>query len=197
MFCSHLEKLIQQLYTVSEKMELLAAPTVDLDSVKSTLADYQSFQREVSSHQPLTSCVLHTGQLLLSCINTTSSLLRDALLLIERQSGVLQTHNEHFLSSIVSAMDSLTQPSQPSPLRNNKDEDFYPVEVRGSGSWRDCRKHLVVFILLSWKENLTLVSKANSIYRIYFFLWNCNTAQFFLLINTVTVVSVTTIASSG
>ncbi|KAK2823912.1 hypothetical protein Q5P01_021087 [Channa striata] len=133
-FCSHLEKLIQQLYTVSEKMELLAAPTVDLDSVKSTLADYQSFQREVSSHQPLTSCVLHTGQLLLSCINTTSSLLRDALLLIERQSGVLQTHNEHFLSSIVSAMDSLTQPSQPSPLRNNKDEDFYPVEVRGSGS---------------------------------------------------------------
>lgn len=40
-FCSHLEQLIQRLYTVSEKMELLAAPTVDIDSVKSSLAQYQ------------------------------------------------------------------------------------------------------------------------------------------------------------
>ncbi len=40
-FCSHLEQLIQRLYTVSEKMEQLAAPTVDLDSVKSSLAEYQ------------------------------------------------------------------------------------------------------------------------------------------------------------
>nr|XP_046258208.1 centrosomal protein of 68 kDa isoform X2 [Scatophagus argus] len=71
-FCSHLEQLIQLLFTVSEKMELLASPTMDLDSVKSSLAEYQNFQREVSSHQPLTSSVLHSGQLLLSCINTTS-----------------------------------------------------------------------------------------------------------------------------
>lgn len=40
-FCSHLKQLIQQLYTVSEKMELLAVPTVDIDSVKSSLAEYQ------------------------------------------------------------------------------------------------------------------------------------------------------------
>uniref|UniRef100_G3NIA6 Centrosomal protein 68 n=1 Tax=Gasterosteus aculeatus aculeatus TaxID=481459 RepID=G3NIA6_GASAC len=40
-FCSHLEQLIQQLYSASEKMELLAAPTVDIDSVKSSLAEYQ------------------------------------------------------------------------------------------------------------------------------------------------------------
>lgn len=40
-FCSHLEQLIQWLYTVSEKMELLAAPTVDIDSVRSSLAEYQ------------------------------------------------------------------------------------------------------------------------------------------------------------
>uniref|UniRef100_A0A7N8YAD1 Centrosomal protein 68 n=1 Tax=Mastacembelus armatus TaxID=205130 RepID=A0A7N8YAD1_9TELE len=71
-FCSHLEKLIQQLYTVSEKMELLAEATVDIDNLRSFVAEYQSFQKEVSSHQPLISCVLRTGQLLLSCINTTS-----------------------------------------------------------------------------------------------------------------------------
>lgn len=40
-FCAHLEQLIQQLYTVSEKMELLAVPTEDIDSVKSSLAEYQ------------------------------------------------------------------------------------------------------------------------------------------------------------
>ncbi|XP_040906563.1 centrosomal protein of 68 kDa isoform X2 [Toxotes jaculatrix] len=136
-FCSHLEQLIQRLYTMSEKMELLTAPAVDIDSVKSSLAEYQSFQREVSSHQPLTSCVLLTGQLLLSCINTTSPLLRDTLLLIERQSGALQTYTEHLFSSILSAMDTLTQPpqpSQPSPVQQSTEEDLHPVDVQGSAS---------------------------------------------------------------
>ncbi|XP_034754119.1 centrosomal protein of 68 kDa isoform X2 [Etheostoma cragini] len=128
-FCSHLEQLIKQLYTMSEKMELLPAPTVDIDSVKSSLAEYQCFQREVSSHQPLTSCVLHTGQLLLRCMNTMSPLLRDTLVLIERQRGSLETHTEHLFSSILSAMDSLTQPG---PVQQNKDEDPGPVGVRGS-----------------------------------------------------------------
>lgn len=40
-FCSHLKQLIQQLYAVSEKMELLGVPTVDIDSVMSSLAEYQ------------------------------------------------------------------------------------------------------------------------------------------------------------
>lgn len=40
-FCSHLELLIQQLNAVSEKMELLTEPTVDVDRGKSSLADYQ------------------------------------------------------------------------------------------------------------------------------------------------------------
>uniref|UniRef100_A0A672ZQB6 Centrosomal protein 68 n=1 Tax=Sphaeramia orbicularis TaxID=375764 RepID=A0A672ZQB6_9TELE len=71
-FCSHLEQLIHWLHIVSKKMDMLAPPTVDIDSVKSSLAQYQSFQREVSSCHPLTSSVVHTGQLLLSCLNTTS-----------------------------------------------------------------------------------------------------------------------------
>ncbi|KAM7408025.1 hypothetical protein PAMA_001940 [Pampus argenteus] len=126
-FCSQLGRLIQWLYTVSEKLDLLTPPTMDIDSVKSSLANYQSFQKEVSNHQPLTTCVLRSGQLLLSCINTTSPVLRDTLLLIERQSRALESHTEHFLSSILSAMDSLTQPSQPSRV-----EDPGPVGVQGS-----------------------------------------------------------------
>uniref|UniRef100_A0A672ZQ49 Centrosomal protein 68 n=1 Tax=Sphaeramia orbicularis TaxID=375764 RepID=A0A672ZQ49_9TELE len=114
-FCSHLEQLIHWLHIVSKKMDMLAPPTVDIDSVKSSLAQYQSFQREVSSCHPLTSSVVHTGQLLLSCLNTTSPILRDTLLLIERQSRALEGHTEHFFSSILSAMDSLTRPSQSSP----------------------------------------------------------------------------------
>ncbi|XP_034407812.1 centrosomal protein of 68 kDa isoform X2 [Cyclopterus lumpus] len=121
-FGSHLEQLIQQLYAVSEKMEQLAAPTVDIDAVKSSLAEYQSFQREESSHQPLTSSVLHTGRLLLGCINRTSPLLRDTLLLIERE-----THTEHFFSSILSAMDSLARPG---PVRPSREQG--PAGARGA-----------------------------------------------------------------
>ncbi|XP_030012346.1 centrosomal protein of 68 kDa isoform X2 [Sphaeramia orbicularis] len=121
-FCSHLEQLIHWLHIVSKKMDMLAPPTVDIDSVKSSLAQYQSFQREVSSCHPLTSSVVHTGQLLLSCLNTTSPILRDTLLLIERQSRALEGHTEHFFSSILSAMDSLTRPSQSSPVLQ-MDED--------------------------------------------------------------------------
>ncbi|KAM4729555.1 centrosomal protein of 68 kDa isoform 2-T2 [Anableps anableps] len=110
-FCSQLQLLIQQLYALSQSMEKFAAPAGDIVSVKASLADYQSFQKEVRSHQPLTSCVLHAGQHLLSCINGTSPFLRDMLLLIERQSGALQTHSDHVFSSVLSAMDSLAHHS--------------------------------------------------------------------------------------
>lgn len=128
-FCSHLEQLIQQLHSVSEKMELLAEPTVDENNMRLFLAEHQSFQREVSSNQSLTSCVLHTGQLLLSCINTMSPFLRDTLLLIERQSGALETQTEDLFSSILSAMDGLIQPKR---IQQNKEEDQSPLGGHGS-----------------------------------------------------------------
>lgn len=109
-FCGHLERLVRWLYGASQKIEQLAPPTVDIHSVKSSLAQYQSFQRDVNNHMPLTSSVLQTGRLLLHCIHSTSPVLRDTLLLIENQSRLLERHTEHFFSSILSAMDSLTQP---------------------------------------------------------------------------------------
>uniref|UniRef100_A0A668TI17 Uncharacterized protein n=1 Tax=Oreochromis aureus TaxID=47969 RepID=A0A668TI17_OREAU len=127
-FCSHLELLIQQLNVVSEKMELLTAPTADVDRGKSSLAEYQSFQRELSSHQPLASCVLHTGQLLLSCINSTSPFLRDTLLLIESQSEMLQAHNEHFFSSILSGLTQAVYSNQASPVQQSTKERSLVVQ---------------------------------------------------------------------
>ncbi|XP_061600978.1 centrosomal protein of 68 kDa isoform X2 [Cololabis saira] len=121
-FCSQLELLIQQLYAVSRRMERLAAPTVDIDSVRSSMTEYQHFQREVCSQQPLTSTVLHAGQHLLRCINVSSPLLRDTLLLIERESGALQTYTDHFFSSILSAMHSLTEPPHPC-LKQRREEE--------------------------------------------------------------------------
>ncbi|XP_008427149.1 centrosomal protein of 68 kDa isoform X2 [Poecilia reticulata] len=122
LFCSQLELLIQQLYALSQSMEKIAAPAGDLVSVKSSLADYQSFQKELSSHQPLSSCVLRAGQHLLSCINSTSPFLKDTLLLIEKQTGALQNHSDHVFSSILSALDSLAPPTHHSPaqLREEK-----------------------------------------------------------------------------
>lgn len=71
----------------------------------------QRFQRAVSSQQVRTSRVLHTGQQLLSCINNTSPVLTDTLLLLERQLRVLESHTDLLFPSILSAIDSLTPPS--------------------------------------------------------------------------------------
>lgn len=57
-----------------------------------------------------------------------SPVLRDTLLLIERQTGALEAHTEHFFSSILSAMDTLTQPS---PGQKSGEEDLSPVGVQG------------------------------------------------------------------
>ncbi|KAI4874645.1 hypothetical protein NFI96_031135 [Prochilodus magdalenae] len=120
-FCSNLEELIQWLYKVVEKMEILSPPTVDIESVKASLADYKSFQKEIQAHQPLTASVLQTGEMLLCCMNSASPFLKETLMLIERQSRVLETHSEHLFSSILSAMDCLTEPSSqddPEPYKH-------------------------------------------------------------------------------
>uniref|UniRef100_A0A8C1KJN2 Centrosomal protein 68 n=1 Tax=Cyprinus carpio TaxID=7962 RepID=A0A8C1KJN2_CYPCA len=109
-FCSNLEKLIQWLHMVVEKVEVLSPPMVDLMSVKASLADYKSFQEEVQAHKPLTADVLQTGEMLLHCMNSASPFLKDTLVLIERQSHTLKTHSENLFSSILSAMDCLTDP---------------------------------------------------------------------------------------
>ncbi|KAG9344302.1 hypothetical protein JZ751_010971 [Albula glossodonta] len=114
-FSSNLEKLIVWLYKVVEKMECLAPPTAEIESVKSSLAEYKNFQREVSAQQPLTAAVLHTGEILLHSINSTSPVLKETLMQIERQSRALETHAEHLFSSILLAMDSLTEPSSSDP----------------------------------------------------------------------------------
>uniref|UniRef100_A0A3Q2X949 Centrosomal protein 68 n=1 Tax=Hippocampus comes TaxID=109280 RepID=A0A3Q2X949_HIPCM len=72
MFCSLLEQYIHWLYKVSEKMDMLARPTVDNENVKRSLAEYQKFQQELRSHQRLISHVLQTGELLLGCMDGTS-----------------------------------------------------------------------------------------------------------------------------
>lgn len=40
-FCSNLEKLIQWLHKVVERMDILSPPSVDIESVKASLADYK------------------------------------------------------------------------------------------------------------------------------------------------------------
>lgn len=56
------------------------------------------------------------------------TVLRDTLLLIESQSEMLQAHNEHFFSSILSAIDSLGQPSQASPVQQSTKERSLVVQ---------------------------------------------------------------------
>ncbi|XP_054652171.1 centrosomal protein of 68 kDa isoform X2 [Dunckerocampus dactyliophorus] len=109
-FSSLLQRHIRWLHVLSDKTDVSAAPA---DGVSRSLAEYQKFQREVSGHQPLISRVLHTGEQLLSYMDATSPVLANTLMLIERRSGALKNHTRRFLSSVQSAVDNLTQPTQP------------------------------------------------------------------------------------
>ncbi|TRY88014.1 hypothetical protein DNTS_028267 [Danionella cerebrum] len=109
-FCSNLEELIQWLHTVVEKVEVLSPPEAELESVKASLADFKSFQEDVQAHKPLTADVVQTGEMLLRCMDSTTPFLKDTLQLIETQSHTLEIHSEYLFSSILSAMDCLTDP---------------------------------------------------------------------------------------
>ncbi|XP_061914950.1 centrosomal protein of 68 kDa-like isoform X3 [Entelurus aequoreus] len=91
-FSSLLEQHICWLYMLSDKMDVLAAPT---DDVKRLLSEYQ---QEVSVHQPLISRVLHT-------------VLGNTLMLIQKHFGALKDQIELFLPSKRSNKDDLTQRS--------------------------------------------------------------------------------------
>lgn len=41
LFCSNLQKLTQWLHKVVQKMDVLSPPSVDIESVKTSLADYK------------------------------------------------------------------------------------------------------------------------------------------------------------
>ncbi|XP_048862749.1 centrosomal protein of 68 kDa isoform X1 [Brienomyrus brachyistius] len=112
-FCSNLEELILWLYRVVDGIQNLTPAAPDIRSVRSCLASYKSFQKDISARQPLTTAVLKTGDALLSYLNSTSPVLRDTLALIEKQSEALETHTDHFFSSILLAMDSLIDPQDP------------------------------------------------------------------------------------
>ncbi|XP_049592073.1 centrosomal protein of 68 kDa isoform X2 [Syngnathus scovelli] len=92
MFCSLLERYIHWLYEVSEKTDAWARP---VDNMKRSLAEYQ---QELSCHQHLTSHVLQTGELLLGLMDNTSPLLRNTLLLVERQSRVMEDRTQRLMS---------------------------------------------------------------------------------------------------
>nr|XP_061820363.1 centrosomal protein of 68 kDa isoform X1 [Nerophis lumbriciformis]XP_061820369.1 centrosomal protein of 68 kDa isoform X1 [Nerophis lumbriciformis]XP_061820378.1 centrosomal protein of 68 kDa isoform X1 [Nerophis lumbriciformis]XP_061820387.1 centrosomal protein of 68 kDa isoform X1 [Nerophis lumbriciformis]XP_061820396.1 centrosomal protein of 68 kDa isoform X1 [Nerophis lumbriciformis]XP_061820405.1 centrosomal protein of 68 kDa isoform X1 [Nerophis lumbriciformis] len=104
-FSSLLEQHVCWLYMLSDKMDVLAAPT---DDVKRLLAEYQ---QEVSIHQPLISRVLHTGEQLLSSMEATYPVLGNTLMLIQKHFGALKDQIELFLPSKRSNKDDLTQRS--------------------------------------------------------------------------------------
>ncbi|XP_041106844.1 centrosomal protein of 68 kDa-like isoform X2 [Polyodon spathula] len=104
-FCYKLGELIQWLYKVAEQMNNWNPPAPDIDSVKTSLDVYKKFQKEVDEHQPLTTAVLKTGEILLGCMSSTFPVLKETLGLVEKQSQALDKHAEHLYSSILTAMD--------------------------------------------------------------------------------------------
>lgn len=105
-----------------------ASPQLHQHHVSTSVSHLQHFQQKIQiKTETIISFSFNHKSVLYSL--SWFPVLRDALLLIERQSGALQTHTEHFLSSILSAMDSLTQPT---PVQRSREDDPHPVEVQGS-----------------------------------------------------------------
>ncbi|KAM4694773.1 centrosomal protein of 68 kDa [Discoglossus pictus] len=110
-FCHHLDTLIQWLYGVAEITESWTPPKPDVESIQLALSLYLKFKKDVAEHQSLADTVVKDGELLLRYLSLNSSVLKDTLVLISKQSEELDRHAERLYASVLEAMDTVTDDS--------------------------------------------------------------------------------------
>ncbi|KAM8945459.1 centrosomal protein of 68 kDa [Pelodytes ibericus] len=110
-FCHNLDKLIQWLYDVAKITDNWIAPKPNVESIQSSLSLYLKFKKDIEEQKGLTDTVLKDGELLLKYISVNSSVLKDTLALISKQSGDLGRHAERLYASVLEAMDTVTDDS--------------------------------------------------------------------------------------
>ncbi|XP_063299847.1 centrosomal protein of 68 kDa isoform X1 [Pelobates fuscus] len=127
-FCLELEKLIQWLYGVAETVDNWIAPKPDVESIQSALSLYLKFKKDIAEHQGLAETVVKNGELLLKYMSVNSSVLKDTLVLISKQSGELEKHSERLYASVLEAMDTVTDDS----LGRNSNLKHVSLEMESS-----------------------------------------------------------------
>ncbi|KAM4771895.1 centrosomal protein of 68 kDa [Rhinophrynus dorsalis] len=110
-FCHHLDALIQWLYSIAEITDKWVNPKSDVGSIQLSLSIYLKFKKDIVEHQTLADTVMKHGELLLKNMSVNSSALKDTLTLISKQSGELERQAERLYSSVLDAMDTITDDS--------------------------------------------------------------------------------------
>ncbi|XP_069811206.1 centrosomal protein of 68 kDa [Dendropsophus ebraccatus] len=108
-FCQHLDKLIEWLYSVAEVTENWTAPKPNVESIQIALSLYLKLRKDVAEQQVLADTVMKDGESLVRCMTLNSSVLKDTLTLISKQSGELERHTERLYASVLEAMDTITE----------------------------------------------------------------------------------------
>ncbi|MEE6474559.1 hypothetical protein FKM82_010420 [Ascaphus truei] len=117
-FCHHLDKLIQWLYSVAEITDNWIPPKPNVESIQLSLSLYLKFKKDIAEQQTLADTVVKDGELLLKCMSLHSSVLKDTLGLISKQSEELDRHAKRLYASVLGAMDTVTDDG----LRRNRDK---------------------------------------------------------------------------
>ncbi|XP_071996502.1 centrosomal protein of 68 kDa [Engystomops pustulosus] len=110
-FCQHLDKLIGWLYSVADVTDNWAAPKPNVESIQLALSLYLKLKKDVAEQQVLANTVMKDGESLVRCLSVNSSVLKDTLTLISKQSGELERHAERLYASVLEAMDTITEES--------------------------------------------------------------------------------------
>ncbi|KAG9484513.1 hypothetical protein GDO78_010083 [Eleutherodactylus coqui] len=110
-FCQHLDKLIEWLYSVVDVTGKWTAPKPNVESVQLALSLYLKLKKDVAEQQVLANTVMKDGESLVRCLALNSSVLKDTLSLISKQSGELERHTERLYASVLEAMDTITEES--------------------------------------------------------------------------------------
>ncbi|XP_077342084.1 LOW QUALITY PROTEIN: centrosomal protein of 68 kDa [Lithobates pipiens] len=107
-FCVELDKLIQWLYSVAEVTNNWTAPKPSMESIQLSLSLYLKLKKDVAEQRTLANAILKEGESLAKCMAVNSSVLKDTLALISKQSGELERHTERLYASVLEAMDTIT-----------------------------------------------------------------------------------------
>uniref|UniRef100_A0A8C5MGK2 Centrosomal protein of 68 kDa n=1 Tax=Leptobrachium leishanense TaxID=445787 RepID=A0A8C5MGK2_9ANUR len=107
-FCRNLDQLIKWLYGIAEITDNWITPKPDVESIQTSLSLYLRFKKDVAGHQTLADNVIKDGELLLKYMSVNSSALKETLSLISKQSGDLDRHAECLYTSVLDAMDTIT-----------------------------------------------------------------------------------------
>ncbi|XP_072265667.1 centrosomal protein of 68 kDa [Pyxicephalus adspersus] len=107
-FCLQLDKLKQWLYSVAEVTDNWTTPKPNMESIQRSLSLYLKLKKDVAEQRTLANAILKEGESLVKCMAVNSSVLKDTLTLISKQSGELERHTERLYASVLEAMDTIT-----------------------------------------------------------------------------------------